>query len=226
MEDKRGRSLEVHYHGKLVGQLAEMPDKRIAFQYSDEWLHTGFSISPLSLPLKSDVFVPSENSRDRFFGLFGIFAGSLPDSWGELLLDRYLQSIGLRKDTISALDRLAYVGRSAMGALEYHPSKDADFDIDIAGLNYDKVASECEKLLSSKESDQLDVLYKMGGSSGGTRPKIMIRDHEKEWIVKFPAKTDPAISGKREYDCCQVLKKAESEDGTGSRHTLWVLKEM
>ncbi len=207
MENKRSKSLEVHYHGKQVGKLAEMPDKRIAFQYSNEWLHTGFSISPLSLPLNDNVFIPNENSRDRFFGLFGIFAGSLPDSWGELLLDRYLQSIGLTKDTISALDRLAYVGRFGMGALEYYPSKDADFDIDIAGLNYDKVASECEKLLSSRESDQLDALYKMGGSSGGTRPKIMFKDHGAEWIVKFPVKTDPAISGKREYDYSLCAKR-------------------
>ena len=209
MEDKRSKSLEVHHHGRLVGLLAEMPDKRIAFQYSDEWIRTGFSINPLSLPLQGDVFVPNENARDRFFGLFGVFAGSLPDSWGELLLDHYLQSLGLRKEDVSALDRLAYIGSSGMGSLEYYPSRESDFNVDTAGLNYDAIASECEKLLSSKESNQLDLLYQMGGSSGGTRPKIMIQDDGKEWIVKFPAKTDPAISGKREYDYSLCAKRCK-----------------
>ena len=195
-----GRILEVYYHNERVGMLAETPDRLIAFQYDEEWLKNGFPISPFSLPLKRNVFVPHEKSRDRFGGLFGVFADSLPDSWGELLLDRYLDSLGSNKNDISTLDRLAYIGRSGMGALEYYPSKEDDFRLDIAGLDYDKIARECENLLSSKKSDQLDILYKMGGSSGGTRPKILLSERSMEWIVKFPAKDDPDISGKREYD--------------------------
>ena len=74
------RILEVHYHGRIVGTLAEMPDRRIAFQYSEEWIKDGFSISPLSLPLRSDVFIPPEKTREYFSGLFGVFSDSLPDS--------------------------------------------------------------------------------------------------------------------------------------------------
>ena len=195
--DKR---LEVFCHGKCVGYLAETPDHMIAFQYSDEWIRTGFSISPISLPLNANVFVPPEKCRDRFQGLFGVFADSLPDSWGELLLDRYLNTLGIEVGDLSTLDRLAYVGRSGMGALEYYPAKESDFSINAAGLNYDQISEECEKVLSSKESDQLDMLYRLGGSSGGTRPKILLKEDGKEWIIKFPASKDPAISGKREYD--------------------------
>ena len=202
-----GRKLDVTYKDRLVGSLAEMADRRIAFQYSSEWLRDGFTISPLSLPLKDGVFVPQERSRERFSGLFGVFADSLPDSWGEMLLDRYLEMLGISRGDITTLDRLAYVGRSGMGALEYIPSKEADFSIDVAGLNYDRVAVECEKLLSSKESDQLDILFKLGGSSGGTRPKILLTENGRDWIVKFPAKKDPAISGKREYDYSLCAKK-------------------
>ena len=194
------KKLEVFYHGNPVGYLAETPDHMIAFQYSDEWLKAGFSISPISLPLNAGVFVPPEKCRDRFRGLFGVFADSLPDSWGELLLDRHLGTMGIARGDISTLDRLAYIGRSGMGALEYYPSKESDFYMDAAGLNYDQISKECEKVLSSKESDQLDVLYRLGGSSGGTRPKILLKEDGKEWIVKFPASKDPAISGKREYD--------------------------
>ena len=194
------RKLEVYCHGRLVGYLAETPDHMVAFQYSDEWIKSGFSISPLSLPLNNNVFIPPEKCRDRFAGLFGVFADSLPDSWGELLLDRHLGTLGISRGDVTTLERLAYIGRSGMGALEYYPAKESDFNMDPAGLDYDQISKECEKVLSSKESDQLNVLYNLGGSSGGTRPKILLTEDGKDWIVKFPASTDPAISGKREYD--------------------------
>ena len=136
------KMLEVYYHDSLVGYLAQTPDHLVAFQYSDDWLRNGFSISPLSLPLSNNVFVPPGKCRDRFKGMFGVFADSLPDSWGELLLDRHLEACGAGKDDISALDRLAYVGRSGMGALEYHPSKEADFYMESVGLSYDEIAED------------------------------------------------------------------------------------
>lgn len=194
------KMLEVCYHGQLVGYLAETPNHLIAFQYSDTWIRNGFPISPLSLPLNNNVFIPPEKNRDRFSGMFGVFADSLPDSWGQLLLDRHLGDMGIDKGDIGALDQLAYIGKSGMGALEYYPAKETDYRVDAAGINYDQIAEECEKILSSKESDQLDILYMLGGSSGGTRPKIFLTENGGEWIVKFPASKDPAISGRREYD--------------------------
>lgn len=201
------KTLDVFYHGMQVGTLAETADKRIAFQYSDGWLREGFTISPFSLPLDNKVFLPKDKSRDIFDGLFGVFADSLPDSWGKLLLDRYLVSIGINKDEIGILDRLAYIGASGMGALEYYPSKRADYDNLTSGLDYDRIALECGKLLSSQTSDQLDLLYNIAGSSGGTRPKILISDDDREWIIKFPAGSDPLICGKREYDYSLCAKK-------------------
>ena len=194
------KRLEVYYRNRPVGILAETPDHLAAFQYDESWLESGFSISPLSLPLNSNVFVPPEKCRERFGGFFGVFADSLPDSWGQLLLDRHLEAIGIDRGDIGPLDRLAYIGRSGMGALEYRPAKEADFRIDSAGLSLDQVAAECEKVLSSQPSEQLDLLYQLGGSSGGTRPKILVTEAGREWIVKFPASKDPAISGRREYD--------------------------
>ncbi|MCR4611659.1 MAG: type II toxin-antitoxin system HipA family toxin [Lachnospiraceae bacterium] len=201
------KTLDVYYKNKHVGTLAEMVDKRIAFQYDREWIQSGFSISPFSLPLSNEVFIPSEKSRDYFGGLFGIFADSLPDSWGELLMDRYLSSIGISREKISTLDRLAYIGTSGMGALEYIPAKNTDFDVVSSKLNFDEIAKECNALLSSNLSNQIDILYKLGGSSGGTRPKVFLSEQGKEWIIKFPAKKDPDISGKLEYDYSLCAKK-------------------
>lgn len=201
------KSLEVYYHKQHVGTLAEMPDKRIAFQYSSEWQKNGFSINPLSLPLSNTVYIPPEKTRDISYGLFGIFADSIPDSWGQLLLDRYLSSINIDSNDLSILDKLAYVGNSGMGALEYYPSKSSDYDISTSDLNFDEIAKECHNLISSQPSNQLDKLFKLGGSSGGTRPKILITENNKEWIVKFPAHKDPSISGKREFDYSICAKK-------------------
>ena len=64
------KKLDVYYHGEHVGTLAQTPDKRIAFQYTSKWQRTGFSINPLSLPLRNDVFVPQEKTRDIFHGLW------------------------------------------------------------------------------------------------------------------------------------------------------------
>ncbi|MBR1523107.1 MAG: type II toxin-antitoxin system HipA family toxin [Lachnospiraceae bacterium] len=194
------KSLDVYYKGTMVCRLAETPDRLIAFQYDAGWLRSGFSISPFSLPLRPDVFVPDERSRERFGGLFGVFADSLPDSWGELLLDRYLASHGIKEEDIGMLDKLSYIGKSGMGALEYYPSNEADYNMNLAGIDYDTIARECSQLLDSRPSDQLDLIYKLAGSSGGTRPKILLSEDGRDWIVKFPARKDPSISGRREYD--------------------------
>ncbi|MCR5791059.1 MAG: type II toxin-antitoxin system HipA family toxin [Lachnospiraceae bacterium] len=202
-----GKSLNVFFHDKHVGTLAEMPDKRIAFQYSKDWLSNGFSISPLSLPLRDEVFVPPQKSLDIFHGLYGVFSDSLPDSWGELLLNRYLASKGIDVSTLSILDRLAYVGASGMGALEYRPAEKSDFDPNKNNLDFDALSMECSAILSSKDSDQLHLLYELAGPSGGARPKLLLNENGTDYIVKFPANTDPSISGKREYDYSICAKK-------------------
>ena len=74
---KENGTLQVLYDGKVVGNLALMAGRKIAFEYSEEWLETGFSISPFSLPLKEQVFIPT---KEYFGGLFGVFGDSLPDA--------------------------------------------------------------------------------------------------------------------------------------------------
>lgn len=194
------KKLDVYYNKQLVGTLAERPDRQIAFQYSTEWQKNGFSISPLALPIKNEVFTPPERNAYIFRGLYGVFADSLPDAWGDLLMNRYFASIGVNPGNLSVLDKLAYIGTTGMGALEYHPAKVSEFDMMEAAMDYDAIAKECNNILDSKTSDQLDLLYKLAGSSGGTRPKILIKETDGEWIVKFPARNDDAICGKREYD--------------------------
>ena len=197
---RQDNALQVYYDEKFVGTLAITADHKAAFQYSEEWLENGFSISPFSLPLQKQVFVPT---KDYFDGLFGVFADSLPDNWGRLLLNRLLQEHKQNPDELTVLDRLAIVGKSGMGALTYYPER--SFSEQHKHVNLDELAEECEKILNTEySSDKLDELYRLGGTSGGARPKIMTTINQEEWIIKFPAHVDGKDAGKMEYDysCC------------------------
>ena len=196
---KTNSALQVLYDGRLVGTLAMTANHKAAFQYSEEWLEHGFSISPFSLPLKNQVFVPN---KDYFDGLFGVFTDSLPDNWGSLLLNRLLRANGQNPDKLTVLDRLAIVGTSGMGALTYYPEK--EIQEKQGHSNLDELAEQCQKLLNTEYSDKLDELYRLGGTSGGARPKIMTTIDGEEWIIKFPAHVDGRNAGKMEYDysCC------------------------
>ena len=187
-------SLKVQYKGQNVGLLALTNDKKVAFSYDEEWLEKGFSISPFSLPLENKVFIPSNY---HFEGLFGIFADSLPDAWGRLLLDRMLQAHGLGSD-VTVLDRLALVGKHGMGALEYEPNYELGEQKETDDLDY--LSEQCQKILTTEYADDLDMLYQMGGSSGGARPKVLATIEGKDWIIKFPAYFDTMNTGAMEYD--------------------------
>ena len=122
----RNKVLNVHVDGSLIGTIAETADRRYAFAYDKHWLQNGYPISPFSLPLEEQVFVPASRT---FHGLWGVFADSLPDAWGQLLVDRMLKSRGIDLATISQLERLAIVGASGMGALTYSPAWNIERDV-------------------------------------------------------------------------------------------------
>lgn len=113
------RKLEVYLSERFVGTMAQTADRRVAFAYSEEWLDNGFAISPFSLPVEQKVFVPTSQA---FSGLWGVFADSLPDAWGQLLVDRMLKARGILSADMTQLERLAIVGDSGMGALSYRPA--------------------------------------------------------------------------------------------------------
>ena len=207
MEEQRGKYMEdykylkVFYNYRLVGTLAKTPDRLVAFEYDSDWLSTGFSISPYSLPLQKKVFIPK---YEPFDGLFGIFNDSLPDGWGRLLVDRLLLKNKINPSEIDNLNRLAVVQESGMGALTYKPEH--KFESPEQESDYDKLAQECSKILESQNSDNLDELFKLGGSSGGARPKILTKINGEDWIIKFPSSQDPKNIGEQEYKYSLVAK--------------------
>lgn len=197
----RINKLSVFYHDRHVGTLALHQHRLAAFAYDEEWIRSGFSVSPFSLPLKNGVFMPKMDPLD---GLFGVFADSLPDGWGRLLVDRLMQKNGLNPQTVGNLDRLAIVGTSGMGALTYRPV--LSLGTGSAELPLDAIAEECRKILNEKSSENLGLLFEKGGSSGGARPKILTKVDGEDWIIKFPSSGDPGEIGKQEYDYAQCAK--------------------
>ena len=186
--------LKVFYNDILVGTLAKTPDRVVAFEYDSDWLNKGFSISPFSLPLIKKVFIPK---YDPFGGLFGVFNDSLPDAWGRLLVDRLFLKNKINPNEIDNLNRLAVVQESGMGALTYKPEHRFESENNIS--DYDILAQECSKILESQNSENLDELFKLGGSSGGARPKILTSINNEDWIIKFPSSYDPKNIGEKEY---------------------------
>ena len=186
--------LKIFYNDILVGTLAKTPDRVVAFEYDSDWLNNGFSISPFSLPLIKKVFIPK---YDPFGGLFGVFNDSLPDGWGRLLVDRLFLKNKINPVEIDNLNRLAVVQKSGMGALTYKPEHRFESENSIS--DYDILAQECSKILESQNSDNLDELFQLGGSSGGARPKILTSVDNEDWIIKFPSSSDPKNIGEKEY---------------------------
>jgi serine/threonine-protein kinase HipA len=186
--------LRVCLDEKTVGRLAMAPDGRCVFEYDAQWVESGFSISPFYLPLRQGVFTAKP---DPFDGLFGVFSDSLPDGWGNLLLDRLLIKEGIRPGTLTHLHRLSLVGISGMGALTYQPETRLGNIDDQSDLEY--LAGEVVKILREENSGDFELLYIKNGSSGGARPKVLVVIDQEHWLVKFRSSYDPKNIGTIEY---------------------------
>ena len=199
--------LFVKYHDRLVGTLMLSPDGETAvFQYAETWLADGFSISPIELPLKRDLFIAS---RTPFYGNFGIFEDSLPDGYGRYLLNRILREQGIDDFSLTPLQRLSIIGSSGMGALCYEPALNEG---EVALLpELDQLQQLALDVLSEKQTEGADVLYYNSGNSGGCRPKCLVREDGKDWLVKFRHTYDPQDIGLQEFRYMQLAAKCGIE---------------
>lgn len=202
------KQIKVIYDNQPVGRLALTKERLCAFEYSPEWLRTGFSISPFELPLQSGVFIAKPRP---FEGGFGVFDDCLPDGWGLLILDRYLQQKDVSLPALTLLDRLALVGSTGRGALEFRPDYSVVTRQDYA--DFEKLALEAEQILDSDDytGEGIEEFQYRGGSPGGARPKILVRYNDKEWLVKFRAKRDPQHIGIDEYRYSLLAKECGIE---------------
>lgn len=198
------KEVKVFYNNKIVGYLKEINEGKIAFQYDENWIKNGFSISPFSLPLINKVFVGNPN---KFDGLFAVFYESLPDGWGELLLRRELIKNNINYDRLSPLDKLIITNGTRLGGLTYEIAKVIEYPLN--NFDLDKLNEISNKFFNEEKTDDLDLLYMMGGSSAGSRPKAHIKIENIDYIIKFPCRYDVKNIGEEEYKSNLIAKKCE-----------------
>ncbi|MEI6564555.1 MAG: HipA domain-containing protein, partial [bacterium] len=202
---------------RLVGQLAEV-ERRIYFEYDAAFLQAPLWLSPFKLPPEPGL----HEHRDLAFGpLFGLFDDSLPDGWGLLLMDRHFMRQGVTLETLSPLDRLAYLGERTMGALTYHPPARCE-GLDHQLLDLQDMSKEAYRVMAGKSNRVLPQLLRAGGSPGGARPKVLVglrgdemisgEDELPEgytaWLIKFHTSRNAYDDGRIEFAYAQMAQVA------------------
>lgn len=115
----------------------------------------------------------------------------------------------INPDEVSILDRLAILGNTGMGALEYVPEYELTDSTINSSLN--DLEKECEKILNERYDGDIEQLFVAGGSSGGARPKILTKIDNEDWIIKFRSSYDPKDIGKTEYQYSLIAKRVGIE---------------
>ena len=191
------KKLAVHYQGWgedwLLGTLAD-DGRDLLFEYSQRALDEQLELSPVRFKLRTATY---SGFPVHLWGLPGLMADALPDGWGRLLMDRLARKQGLNPALLSPLDRLAFVGARAIGALAFEPVNALQLDDhDVALL---ALATQVKMVLSGDETSVLTELALLGGSPHGARPKVLVhmtedgqvstlaRQGSQAWLVKFQA---------------------------------------
>jgi serine/threonine-protein kinase HipA len=201
-----------------VGAVAWDAERGLGqFEFSSDFLLHGFDIAPFTLPLRSGVFSFPELNPKTFYGLPGLLADTLPDRYGNSLIDLWLREQGRSVEDFSPVERLCYMGTRGMGALEFKPAlmnagKAEPIEVD----ELTKLAHEIVKNRKSlkvkfkgKKAEALNAIVRVGTSAGGNRAKAIIAWNPKTqevrsgqvkapngfepWILKFDGVNDASL---------------------------------
>lgn len=181
-----------------VGTLATSGFTTI-FEYDDTWVKRGIELSPFELPTEKQRH--QLDLRRMVASTFGLFADSLPDGWGTLIMDRWFAKQGVNRKEITPIDRLAFLGGHSMGALSYCPPLQREDSGAAEAVSVGEMAREAYELYQGRIEDAGRLLAQIGGSPGGARPKALIGiswdsrtflsgtstlpDGFTQWLVKF-----------------------------------------
>lgn len=150
---------EVYLWGTRIGIIHQDVTKAYAsFEYDKDFIKSGIEVSPLRMPLAENIYEFPGMTGAPFYGMPGLVADSLPDGFGNAVIEQWLVSLGRSMSDFTAIDRLCYTGKRGMGALEYVPASTDIKDIDD-NLTYAQ-------------------LVQVGSSAGGARAKAVIAWNE------------------------------------------------
>ncbi len=183
---------EVFLWGTRVGIVHQEKEKSYAsFEYDEDFLKLNIEIFPIKMPLSKAVYAFPLLSGEPFFGLPGLLSDSLPDSFGNKVIEQWLISQGKSLSDFTAIDRLCYMGSRGMGALEYKPVV-TDFKDINDNLNVSKMVEFASDILKNRQSITLNAnekiaysqLIQIGSSAGGARAKGLIAWNSKTNEIK------------------------------------------
>lgn len=207
---------EVRLWGRTIGAVSLEEGAHVAaFQYHPAFATSGIQLAPLMMPLSSQVYQFPGLSQESFHGLPGLLADSLPDKFGNALIDAWLATQGRRPDTFDAIERLCYIGVRGMGALEFAPAAGPRLR-GSTRINIDALVALASEVLTHRNS--LQVSFAPGqahegleeilrvGTAGGARAKAIIAWNPKTnevrsgqvkapagfgyWLLKFDGVSD------------------------------------
>lgn len=174
--------IEVRLWGKRVGAVA--PDPRLGcyvFAYEPAWRRTGIELAPLTMPLNDarPSFAFPELAELGYKRLPGLLADALPDDFGNALIDAWMAARGVEKSAITTLDRLAYMGKRGMGALEFKPARGAHRE-SAEPLEMKNLVEAARKVVHGDLSGDVQAqaalanIIRVGTSAGGARAKAVV----------------------------------------------------
>ncbi len=175
----------VKLWGKAIGAVSWSENAELAnFQYAPEFIGSNIELAPITMPLSSQIYSFPALPRETFHGLPGLIADSLPDDFGNALIDTWLAKVGRDPAGFNPVDRLCYIGNRGMGALEYEPSQgpsgtesrhvDVQALVDLASEILTKRTDLQGSFASPEREDSLRDILRVGTSAGGARAKAII----------------------------------------------------
>ncbi len=177
---------EVILWGTRIGIL-HLDENRsyVAFEYDKDFLKSGIEVSPLKMRLSERVYEFPELAGSSFHGAPGLVADSLPDKFGNRIIERWLYEQGRSLDDFNVIDRLCYTGKRGMGALEYRPVSGPEDRI-VDEINIRKMVDFASAVLSDRTNRKINAdeelgysqLVQLGTSAGGARAKALIAWNE------------------------------------------------
>jgi serine/threonine-protein kinase HipA len=194
----------VELWGNLIGALAYDENTGLGtFEYTPKWRNSGLQISPIRLPLSEQKYQFPALNRDTYKGLPAAFADSLPDDFGNAVIDAWLARHGRDSGSFTPVERLLYTGRRGMGALEYLPEP-KDRPKNAKQLNLESLAEMAQRVIDGRaklhvdtDSQGLEDLFQVGTSAGGARPKAVIALNKSR--TKIRSGQVPCPSGYEHY---------------------------
>lgn len=176
---------EVRLWGRRIGAIALTDSAAVAdFEYTPEFVGSGIQVAPLTMPLARQIYRFPELAPATFHGLPGMLADSLPDKFGNALIDAWLAAEGRSPASFNAIERLCYIGTRGMGALEFAPAAgpaargSADVQIDqLVELASDILSARSDfttSFASAARERALRDILRVGTSAGGARAKAVL----------------------------------------------------